>query len=170
MSALAVFTKSLAPRGTCRTRSTGTDSVASAMSSTPSLTPRAEPPKKSRIPAGTRPRSTSESRSQPTMRRVPAGSYTFTGAVGSMAMARSTGGSACACACEATTARVIATIDSRCIAHPLEEIALLTIRRGEQLLQRRIVRILLQRVAELGDGAVDRDEITVDRRRHFGPQ
>src|SRR5437763_1552685 len=94
-------------------------------------------------------------------------------------MARSTGGSACAFAAGGLVqaapiamlrarSALMGTIDSGRIGNPLEEVALLAVRRGEQLPQRGIVWIALQRIAKLGDGAVDRAQIMVERGRDFG--
>src|SRR4051794_1995969 len=136
-----------------------------------------ESPEKKKFSSGdTRPRMTSESRSHATRRIRPVGIQILNAADGSTRRAPSTGPSDALFAqvdagapIPSTKAVATARMSAR-IAHPLEEVDLLPVRRRKQPSQRRIRRIVPDGVAKLGNRDVDRPEVTLERARELWPQ
>src|SRR5690349_706893 len=173
MSPVTVFAETVPRRGTYTTRSLGGASWLDPWPSTRSFTAAPEPSSMRRAAWPSPPRTTTESLSQPTKRMDPAGFHALTATVGSTALAarRRAPAGACAGSLPASPSAATAAISvSARIARALEELDLLSVRRGQQRSQRGIRGIPRDGGLELGDGLVDDGEIAIDRRPDLGPE
>src|SRR4051812_38908172 len=135
-----------------------------------------ESPEKTKLSRrSTWPRTRSESRSHATMRRSPSGTQILSPTEAVTRFAPSTGPSAARCAIVGPATAAINAQGkmirmSARIAHPFEEVDLLAIRRRQQPAQRRIGRIVPDRILQLGDRDVDDAQVTLEHTRELRAQ